>query len=447
MNWPLDPAKDETAVVTRWNQGLVVDLYDEFDTVDFQIACHPREKEILEEGCDVRGYVEWQCLDDAVPSPNPSPVPDLPALISAHVIAGPEPEESLIRDVIQSSAYATPLYAEPPAIAAWSCKACTHWSAFKGFKMRKLFNDTSRNVLFYMGTETLPNGTEQVVIAFRGSKEDDPNDKCYTHKCLFGLIGHNWSANLSAFPTNQSWNGVDVDVHSGFFDNQQGAWRDTGAGPFLTELLGELAEAQRAAGVASPKLTIRVVGHSMGGAMATILASRLKWDQTLPAGIDARALTVKLHTFGSPYVGNEFFVREASKYIDEVIRVTHRLDPVSAAGFAKLDPPFDMPDSGHGFVHIGTEWYLPTQQNHLYGFGAGKAAHQVDIVVCSDEMDPKCHRKTCGQLVECIAIGAFNAVLAPKDLKETYFRIYDHTTYFAFVDSIQNTEQMRLEVS
>jgi len=65
---------------------------------------------------------------------------------------------------------------------------------------------------------------------------------------------------------------------------------------------------------------VHLVGHSLGGALATLAADWIKAEYSLP---------VKLHTFGSPRVGLEDFSRSATSRIDHIYRCTHGADPVT----------------------------------------------------------------------------------------------------------------------
>ena len=66
---------------------------------------------------------------------------------------------------------------------------------------------------------------------------------------------------------------------------------------------------------------IHCVGHSLGGALATLNADYLS---------SMRAAEVKLYTFGSPRTGDMFFARSLSQRVTEqnMYRVHHRSDPV-----------------------------------------------------------------------------------------------------------------------
>ena len=65
---------------------------------------------------------------------------------------------------------------------------------------------------------------------------------------------------------------------------------------------------------------VHIVGHSLGGALATLSADWIKAEYSLP---------VKLYTFGSPRVGLDNFSRAATSRIDKIYRCTHGADPVT----------------------------------------------------------------------------------------------------------------------
>ncbi len=70
--------------------------------------------------------------------------------------------------------------------------------------------------------------------------------------------------------------------------------------------------------------TIHCVGHSLGGAIATLAADWIKANQS--------ARTVKLYTFGSPRVGLEMFASKFTSRLsneNSIFRVYHQTDPVA----------------------------------------------------------------------------------------------------------------------
>ncbi len=68
--------------------------------------------------------------------------------------------------------------------------------------------------------------------------------------------------------------------------------------------------------------TIHCVGHSLGGAIATLAADWIK--------ASSQVSTVKLYSFGSPRVGMDFFASKCTSRLsaDNIYRVYHTTDPV-----------------------------------------------------------------------------------------------------------------------
>jgi len=65
--------------------------------------------------------------------------------------------------------------------------------------------------------------------------------------------------------------------------------------------------------------TIHCIGHSLGGALATLTADWIKSTYSRP---------VNLYTFGAPRVGLQGFSSSATTKIDNIYRCTHGADPV-----------------------------------------------------------------------------------------------------------------------
>jgi hypothetical protein len=95
-------------------------------------------------------------------------------------------------------------------------------------------------------------------------------------------------------------------------------------------------------GLGASPTTIHVVGHSLGGAIATIAASRLSQN----------GHNVKLYTFGSPRVGLGLFAGAATDRIrpENVFRVHHTADPVT---MAPIFPFIHVPVRG---THYRLNW-------------------------------------------------------------------------------------------
>jgi predicted lipase len=79
-----------------------------------------------------------------------------------------------------------------------------------------------------------------------------------------------------------------------------------------------------------------VIGHSLGGAMASICALEMR----LAVGVE----TVRVTTFGSPRVGNPKFHDLFKRVMDRSMRFTHNNDIVPS-----------VPTLMMGFQHVRTE--------------------------------------------------------------------------------------------
>ncbi|KAA1162564.1 lipase family protein [Pseudoalteromonas fuliginea] len=83
---------------------------------------------------------------------------------------------------------------------------------------------------------------------------------------------------------------------------------------------------------------VHCIGHSLGGALATLAANWIKAQYKVP---------VKLYTFGSPRVGLNPFAIKTETRLDGIYRAVHRSDPVA------MVPVWP-------FVHAGSEYRLST---------------------------------------------------------------------------------------
>ena len=110
---------------------------------------------------------------------------------------------------------------------------------------------------------------------------------------------------------------------------------------------------------------IHLVGHSLGGALATLSADWIRAEYSIP---------VKLYTFGSPRVGLENFSRAATSRIDKIYRCTHGADPVakvplwpfSHAPYSGQEIRLDNGQGLKGAAHTlnGTPGYINTANSN-----------------------------------------------------------------------------------
>ncbi len=140
---------------------------------------------------------------------------------------------------------------------------------------------------------------DAIVLAFRGT--DDVAD---------------WLINLNVVQIEDHG----ALVHRGFSLALDAAW------PRITAILQSLLDRQ-------PR-KIRVTGHSLGGALATLAALRLQ-----RMGLEA----LETFTFGQPRVGNRVF---AGQIVSPLYRFAYYADPVRLA-------PFSVPRAMH-YKHAGT---------------------------------------------------------------------------------------------
>ncbi len=164
------------------------------------------------------------------------------------------------------------------------------------------------------------------VVAFRGSEPDDPSDLFADAK--FALTDWTDAAGRSL-----------GQVHNGFADaareTERVDDRDIEIFPELKRLIDAKIPAQR----------ILLTGHSLGAALATLMAS---W---VPAA--------HLYTFGSPRVGDAAFAQSLKNPLS--VRVVNCCDIVTRI------PPESVP--GFEYRHVGTLEYIDRNGKRL-GFAS-----------------------------------------------------------------------------
>ncbi|RJF35640.1 lipase family protein [Pseudoalteromonas gelatinilytica] len=127
---------------------------------------------------------------------------------------------------------------------------------------------------------------------------------------------------------------------------------------------------------------VHLVGHSLGGALATLAADWIKAEYSLP---------VKLYTFGSPRVGLDNFSRAATGRIDKIYRCTHGADPVtkvplwpfSHAPYQGQEIRLDSGQGLKGAAHklSGTPGYINTANSNDWGNLTIRANHYLNTPV------------------------------------------------------------------
>lgn len=163
----------------------------------------------------------------------------------------------------------------------------------------------------------------EIVVATRGSTG--------------AFTGPDWTSNFRAA---YAVGPAGTQVHKGFLD-------------IFTSLIGAVREQMRRLGSRNRR-TIHCVGHSLGGALANLMAVALQEE--------TRA-DVKLYTFGAPRVGDMFFSRTATKNLaaENIYRVYNVSDPVPMVPlFPYMHAAFDADG-----IRVGTPTLRIFSGNHL----------------------------------------------------------------------------------
>lgn len=168
---------------------------------------------------------------------------------------------------------------------------------------------------------------------------------------------YNWVENMHYWRTDFSIpfpNATGALVHTGFVASYN-----------QSTLRANLTEAMKSMQRWHPWAPLYVVGHSLGGALATLCALDMKFTFKLK--------DVRVYTFGSPRVGNKEFVDYFDWQVQESFRMTHNRDIVPS-----------VPLQIMGFRHVPREvWQVDF---------AGHSA----LTVCNDGgEDPRCHDSMC----------------------------------------------------
>ena len=125
-------------------------------------------------------------------------------------------------------------------------------------------------------------------------------------------------------------------VHTGFYKS-------------FNSIVGELDRVLAGVVSANPKANIVVTGHSLGGALATLMANHVaqKYGKKYYGRIE-------LVSFGSPRVGNKALAEYSNKLLglSSIFRVSYKYDPVTY-----------LPLKLMGYMHVGNEKYVYSNWN------------------------------------------------------------------------------------
>jgi predicted lipase len=200
-------------------------------------------------------------------------------------------------------------FCESSTIADWSCQNCLD----SGYSLTNITVHDNKGSRGFWGFDAK---TNSVIVSFRGSNNTI-----------------NWISNLDTIAVNYPYCDKCL-VHAGFYRS----WKQ------INELTINSIVALQAQHAAS---TIRIYGHSLGGAMAVHCAAEL-----FAKGYEAQWF----YTYGSPRVGNKYFANWLTDGAPHN-RVTHARDVVPQL------PPRGLLLT---FTHIAQEIFYPDPEPDRY---------------------------------------------------------------------------------
>ncbi|KAL6908086.1 hypothetical protein ACP4OV_002256 [Aristida adscensionis] len=236
--------------------------------------------------------------------------------------------------------YASAVYtSDLTSLFTWTCPRCKGHT--KGFEMIEIIVDVENCLQAFVGVAPDPHS---IIIAFRGTQQ---------HRYLF------WKQLDVTYPGMP-----DAMVHHGFYSAY-----------YNTTLRHEILKSIQWAWKTYGKLPINVVGHSMGGALASFCA--------LDLSVKFGSQEVELITFGQPRIGNPAFASYFSKQVPKTIRVTHQNDVVPHL------PPY--------YYYLG-EWtyhHFP-REIWLHEIIEGNVITRNETICDDSGEDPTCSRSVYG---------------------------------------------------
>ena len=219
--------------------------------------------------------------------------------------------------------------------------------------------DATYAAVLSLKASATPSKTNEVAVMFRGTEFSQAK------KDVADLVARLENGTAETSDLDQTYNGLktvvtdlSIDVHKlnvtyegKFYDLgfvHQGFY--TAVAKYIEPLLSGVLKAAIATELPNP--IVNVVGHSLGGALATIFTSILR--------AVAPQLNINLITFGSPRVGdakfNQFLQYDYGKGGKlRILRMVNGYDPVSMIPTALGFNPLDLRT---GLVHAGDQFTL-----------------------------------------------------------------------------------------
>lgn len=215
---------------------------------------------------------------------------------------------------ITMASYAAASYCSSDTLVNWTCDRC-NTERVEAFIPSAVIYDKTWNLQAYVGyapelsfslsSSFSASSSGAILVVFRGTKSSS-------------LI--NWVHNLMASTTRVKYPNMpdDATVHDGFY-------RSWTRSSLQKEVIAAVQAIQAERGAEVP---VVVIGHSLGGALATLCAAELVTEYNLTG--------VRLYTFGCPRVGNEEFAKALHNTSLVNTRVTHDRDIVPSVPFRDL---------------------------------------------------------------------------------------------------------------
>ncbi|KAG9307701.1 hypothetical protein G9A89_023266 [Geosiphon pyriformis] len=213
----------------------------------------------------------------------------------------------LFDDFTKFAHYSRAAYCNLDRVRNWNCgEDC---DILSGTQIMATF-DTKRGTQAFVGVHEQQ---KNIIISFRGTDPTNLKDLCTDVKFLF--VDYPLASNAK--------------IHRGFLEAYQ-------------SLNGDVVEQVKSLVKTYPSFSVRVAGHSLGGALSVIFALDLK--NQIPSLVSNQNFFI--YTYGQPRIGNNVL----AKYIDSQIsvnRITHTSDLLT-----------HMPSRLFGYQHSSGEYWI-----------------------------------------------------------------------------------------
>jgi hypothetical protein len=208
------------------------------------------------------------------------------------------------------------------------------------------------------------------------------------------IVSFRGSTTIDQWITNFDFDTVNTDICSGCTAHH-GFWNS------WVDARDIVTPAVKQASTTYPNYKINVVGHSLGGAIASLAAAHLRNS----------GLNVALYNFGSPRIGGT----KISSYITNQpggnFRMTHWNDPVPKIPLLTM-----------GYVHISPEYYINKGNQQDVNTGDIKVYNGAVNLFKGNQawltIDVEAHRWYFGSMYSCDAKKSKRGVLRIRDMEE-----------------------------